>query len=144
MRIVNNTFFYEQLFKIFSLSGKAYFDLQPSWFDTLSNTGGCLEIENFPVTARDLEAMKNFKSNSKPSTEAAQGMKKETCITQFREFNSPSLIVLKLGAMTTLYDVQPKKSKQFELSRYRTAVGTWPSTRFIKFRKELTDLIIKI
>ena len=88
--------------------------------------------------------MNNFKSNSKPSTKAAQGMKKETCITQFREFNSPSLIVLKLGAMTTLYDVQPKTSKQFELSRYRTAVGTWPSTRFIKFRKELTDLIIKI
>ena len=88
--------------------------------------------------------MKNFKSNSKPSTEAAQGMKKETCITQFRKFNSPSFIVLKLGAMTTLYDVQPKISKQFELSRYRAAVGTWPSTRFIKFRNELTDLIIKI
>ena len=131
LRIVNNTFFYEQLFKIFSLSGKAYFDLQPSWFDTLSNTGGCLEIENFPVTARDLEAMKNVKSNSNSSTEATQGMQKETCITQFRKFDSPSFIVLKTG-------------KQFELSRYRIAVGTWPSTRFTKFREELTDLIIKI
>ena len=88
--------------------------------------------------------MKNFKSNSKPSTEAAQGMKKETCTTQFRKFNSPSFIVLKLAAMTTLYDVQPKISKQFELSRYRAAVGTRPSARFIKFRNELTDLIIKI
>ena len=87
-------------FKTFSLLGKAYFDPQPSWFDTLSNTGGCLEIQNFPVTARDLEAMKNVKSNSKPSTEAAQGMKKETCITQFRDFNSPSFIVLKLSGMT--------------------------------------------
>ena len=87
-------------FKTFSLLGKAYFDSQPSWFDTLSNTGGCLEIQNFPVTAGDLEAMKNVKSNSKPSTEAAQGMKKETCITQFRDFNSPSFIVLKLSGMT--------------------------------------------
>ena len=44
--------------------------------------------------------MKNVKSNSMPSTEASQGMKKETCITQFRKFDSPSFIVLKLGGMT--------------------------------------------
>ena len=99
-------------FKTFSLLGKAYFDPQPSWFDTLSNNGGCLEIENFPVTARDLEAMKNVKSNSKPSTEAAQGMKKETCITQFREFNSLSFIVLKLGGMTC-------NQKQVSTSNYQ-------------------------
>lgn len=50
-------------------NGKAYFDHQPSWFDTLSNNSGCLEVENFPVSAKDLEALK---SNSKPSTEAAK------------------------------------------------------------------------
>ncbi|CAH3032998.1 unnamed protein product, partial [Pocillopora meandrina] len=60
-------------------NGKAYFDPQPSWFDTLSNNGGCLEIQNFPVTARELEAMKNVKSNSKPSTEAAQACPELKC-----------------------------------------------------------------
>ena len=73
--------------------------------------------------------MKNVKSNSNSSTEAAQGMQKETCITQFRKFDSPSFIVLKTG-------------KQFELSRYRIAVGTWPSTRFIKFRDEFTESFV--
>ena len=124
LRIVNNTFFHEQLFKIFSQSGKAYFDLQPSWFDTLSNTGGCLEIENFPVTARDLEAMKNVKSNSKSSTKAAQGMKKETFITQFRDFNSSSFIVLKLDAMT-------RNQKQVSSSNYRGTEPLWELGRVL-------------
>ncbi|XP_022785681.1 uncharacterized protein LOC111326018 [Stylophora pistillata] len=54
-------------------NGKDYFDLQPSWFDTLSNNFGCLKVDNSPVTAPDLEAMKNFKSNLKLSTKAAKG-----------------------------------------------------------------------
>ncbi|XP_058961563.2 structural maintenance of chromosomes protein 2 [Pocillopora verrucosa] len=52
---------------------KGYFDLQPSWFDTISNNAGCLKIDNLPVLAKDLEAMRNVKSNSKPSTAAAKG-----------------------------------------------------------------------
>ena len=44
-------------FIIFYL-GKDYFDHQPSWFDTLSKNAGCLEVENVPVKAKDLEAMK--------------------------------------------------------------------------------------
>ena len=59
--------------------GKAYFDIQPSWFDTLANNARCLKIENFPITAKDLEVMKNTKSHSKPFTEPSKGMKKETC-----------------------------------------------------------------
>ena len=39
--------------------GKDYFDLQPSWFDTLLGNAGCLEVTNVPVRANDLEAMKN-------------------------------------------------------------------------------------
>ena len=62
---------------------KGYFDLQPSWFDTISNNAGCLKIDNLPVLAKDLEAMRNVKSNSKPSTAAAKGMKKETCEIRF-------------------------------------------------------------
>lgn len=54
-------------------NGMDYFDLQPSWFDTLSNKFGCLKVDNSPVTARDLEAMKNVKSNLKLSIEAAKG-----------------------------------------------------------------------
>ena len=50
---------------------------------TLSNNTGCLKIENLPVLAKDLEAMRNVKSNSKPSTAAAKGMKKETCEIRF-------------------------------------------------------------
>ncbi|XP_066018714.1 uncharacterized protein [Pocillopora verrucosa] len=54
--------------------GKDYFDLQPSWFDTLSQNAGCLEVENVPVKGKDLEAMKNAKSNSKaPIAEPAKG-----------------------------------------------------------------------
>ena len=49
----------------FSSLAADYFDLQPSWFDTLLNNVGCLEIKNNPVTARDLEANKADGSNSK-------------------------------------------------------------------------------
>nr|XP_058957443.1 uncharacterized protein LOC131784643 [Pocillopora verrucosa] len=53
---------------------KDYFDLQPSWFDTLSQNAGCLQVENVPVKGKDLEAMKNAKSNSKaPTAEPAKG-----------------------------------------------------------------------
>ena len=45
-------------FFFFSKLGKAYFDLQPSWFDTLSKNVGCLQVENVPLKAKDLEAMK--------------------------------------------------------------------------------------
>ena len=56
-----------------------YFDLQPSWFDTLSKNVGCLEVENYPVTARDLEAIKTDSSTqSKLSAEAAKGIKRKT------------------------------------------------------------------
>ena len=72
--------FFHALKRLFLLFlGKAYFDIQPSWFDTLSNNARCLKIENFPITAKDLEVMKNAKSHSKPFTEPAKGMKKETC-----------------------------------------------------------------
>ncbi|CAH3161998.1 unnamed protein product, partial [Pocillopora meandrina] len=55
-------------------NGKDYFDLQPSWFDTLSQNAGCLQVENVPVKGKDLEAMKNAKSNSKASiAEPAKG-----------------------------------------------------------------------
>ena len=60
------TFFFSQL-------GKVYFDLQPSWFDTPSSNGRCFKVENFPVTAKDFEAMKYVKSNSKAFTEQAKG-----------------------------------------------------------------------
>ena len=56
--------------------GKDYFDLQPSWFDTLLENAGCLEVENFPVKAKDLEAM-NVESNSKASTKPAKGYEEE-------------------------------------------------------------------
>nr|XP_058961570.1 uncharacterized protein LOC131788494 [Pocillopora verrucosa] len=56
-----------------TFNGKAYFDIQPSWFDTLSNNARCLKIENFPITAKDLEVMKNTKSHSKPFTEPSKG-----------------------------------------------------------------------
>lgn len=69
--------------------GKDYFDHQPSWFDTLSNNGGYLEVENFPVTAKELEAMKNVRSNSRLSTESAKGVLKETHKTTFYTFNRP-------------------------------------------------------
>ena len=60
------TFFFSQL-------GKVYFGLQPSWFDTPSSNGRCFKVENFPVTAKDFEAMKYVKSNSKAFTEQAKG-----------------------------------------------------------------------
>ena len=45
-------------FLIIFYLGKDYFDHQPSWFDTLSKNARCLEVENVPVRAKDLEAMK--------------------------------------------------------------------------------------
>lgn len=69
--------------------GKNYFDHQPSCFDTLSNNGGYLEVENFPVTAKEIEAMKNVRSNSRLSTESAKGVLKETYKTTFHTFNRP-------------------------------------------------------
>ena len=60
-------------FFFFSQLGKVYFDLQPLWFDTPSSNGRCFKVENFPVTAKDLEAMKYVKSNSKAFTEQAKG-----------------------------------------------------------------------
>ena len=77
------------LFVFFSQLGKVYFDFQPSWFDTPSNNGGCFKVENFPVTAKDLEALRNVKSNSRAVTEQAKGMKKETCKIRF--LHSPHL-----------------------------------------------------
>ena len=73
---------------IFQL-GKDYFDHQPSWFDTLSNNGGYLEVENFPVTAKEIEDMKNVRSNSRLSTESAKGVLKETYKTTFHTFSRP-------------------------------------------------------
>ena len=70
-------------FFFFSKLGKAYFDLQPSWFDTPSNNGGCFKVENFPVSAKDLETIRNVKSTSRAFTEQAKGMKKETCKLPF-------------------------------------------------------------
>ena len=70
-------------FSFFSQQGKVYFDFQPSWFDIPSNNGGCFKVENFPVTAKDLEALRNVKSNSRTVTEQAKGMKKETCKIRF-------------------------------------------------------------
>ena len=70
-------------FFLFSKLGKAYFDLQPSWFDTASNNGGCFKVENFPVSAKDLQTIRNVKSTSRAFTEQAKGMKKETCKLPF-------------------------------------------------------------
>ncbi|CAH3162009.1 unnamed protein product, partial [Pocillopora meandrina] len=64
-------------------NGKAYFDLQQSWFDTPSNNGGCFRFENFPVSAKDLETIRNVKSTSRAFTEQAKGMKKKTCKDYF-------------------------------------------------------------
>ena len=82
-------FFFFFFFVFFSQPGKVYFDFQPSWFDTPSNNGGCFKVENFPVTAKDLEALRNVKSNSRTVTEQAKGTKKETCKIRF--FHSPHL-----------------------------------------------------
>ena len=65
--------FISSLCFFFSQLGKVYFDLQPLWFDTPSSNGRCFKVENFPVTAKDLEAMKYVKSNSKAFTEQAKG-----------------------------------------------------------------------
>ena len=70
-------------FFFFSKLGKAYFDLQQSWFDTPSNNGGCFKVENFPVSAKDLQTIRNVKSTSRAFTEQAKGMKKETCKLPF-------------------------------------------------------------
>ena len=72
-------FYFYFCFFFFSKLGKAYFDLQQSWFDTPSNNGGCFKVENFPVSAKDLETIRNVKSTSRAFTEQAKGMKKETC-----------------------------------------------------------------
>ncbi|RMX41458.1 hypothetical protein pdam_00022424, partial [Pocillopora damicornis] len=53
-------------------TSKVYFDFQSSWFDIPSNNGGCLKVENFPVTAKDLEALRNAQSNSRAVTEQAK------------------------------------------------------------------------
>ena len=76
-------FLFLLLFFFFSKLGKAYFDLQPSWFDTPSNNGGCFKVENFPVSAKDLETIRNVKFTSRSFTEQAKGMKKETCKLPF-------------------------------------------------------------
>ena len=81
-------FNFHSFYFIFQL-GKDCFDHQPSWFDTLSNNGGYLEVENFPVTAKEIEAMKNVRSNSRLSTESAKGVLKETYKTTFHTFNRP-------------------------------------------------------
>ena len=80
--------FYFFLVVIYFQLGKAYFELQPSWFDTLSNNAGCLNVKNFPVTAKDLEVMKNAKSSS---SEPAEGIKKETCKIRLNALSSPHL-----------------------------------------------------
>ena len=77
------TFIFISASSFFSKLGKAYFDLQPSWFDTPSNNGGCFKVENFPVSAKDLETIRNVKSTSRAFTEQAKGMKKETCKLPF-------------------------------------------------------------
>ena len=76
-------FYFYFCFFFFSKLGKAYFDLQQSWFDTASNNGGCFKVENFPVSAKDLETIRNVKSTSRAFTEQAKGMKKETCKLPF-------------------------------------------------------------
>ena len=76
-------FYFCFFFFFFSKLGKAYFDLQQSWFDTASNNGGCFKVENFPVSAKDLETIRNVKSTSRAFTEQAKGMKKETCKLPF-------------------------------------------------------------
>ena len=76
-------FYFYFCFFFFSKLGKAYFDLQQSWFDTASNNGGCFKVENFPVSAKDLETIRNVKSSSRAFTEQAKGMKKETCKLPF-------------------------------------------------------------
>ena len=76
-------FYFYFCFFFFSKLGKAYFDLQQSWFDTPSNNGGCFKVENFPVSAKDLETIRNVKSTSRAFTEQAKGMKKETCKLPF-------------------------------------------------------------
>lgn len=42
--------------------GKDNFNLKLSWFDIPSNNAGCLEVKNFPVTAKDLKARQNEKN----------------------------------------------------------------------------------
>ena len=76
-------FYFYFCFFFFSKLGKAYFDLQQSWFDTASNNGGCFKVENFPVSAKDLQTIRNVKSTSRAFTEQAKGMKKETCKLPF-------------------------------------------------------------
>ena len=76
-------FYFYFCFFFFSKLGKAYFDLQQSWFDTASNNGGCFKVENFPVSAKDLETIRNVKSSSRAFTEQAKGIKKETCKLPF-------------------------------------------------------------
>ena len=82
-------FFFFFFFRFFSQVGKVYFDFQPSWFDIPSKNGGCLKVENFPVRAKGLEALRNAKSNLRAVTEQAKGMKKETCKIRF--LHSPHL-----------------------------------------------------
>ena len=84
LTVLPRTFiFISASFFFFSKLGIAYFDLQQSWFDTPSNNGGCFKVENFPVSAKDLETIRNVKSTSRAFTEQAKGMKKETCKLPF-------------------------------------------------------------
>mgnify|MGYP000627511273 CR=1 FL=1 len=76
-------FYFYFCFFFFPKLGKAYFDLQQSGFDTASNNGGCFKVENLPVSAKDLETIRNVKSTSRAFTELAKGMKKETCKLPF-------------------------------------------------------------
>ena len=69
----------------FSFLAEKYFDPQPSWFDTLSNSTGCLEIVIHPVRAKDLDAKKTNGSSVKPgnpkiskANEHSQGTASET------------------------------------------------------------------
>ena len=51
----------------FCCSANDCFDLQPSWFDTLLPSDiGCLEINNYPVRANDLDAKNTDGSSDKP------------------------------------------------------------------------------
>ena len=73
------------VFSSVSFLAEKYFDPQPSCFDTLSNSTGCLEIVIHPVRAKDLDAKKTNGSSVKPgnpkiskATEHSQGTASET------------------------------------------------------------------
>lgn len=109
-----------------AFNGKNYFDHQPSWFDTLSNNGGYLEVENFPVTAKEIEAMKNVRSNSRLSTESAKG--KDYFDHQPSWFDTPSKNggCLKLENFpVTAKDLEAMKNCKSNLKPYTAAAKVW-------------------